>query len=98
MKRRVKENYVRVLDDICRLNLQHVASHLFQRSVISKYDLDYAANLYHDDRVKAQRLINVFFHQNLSPPLKVILLAFEEAGVETLIEIAGIFYYNYIDL
>ncbi len=87
--RRAKDNYVRLTNDIRRLNPHHVAEQLFQNNLISMDQLDYAANLYREDSVKATRLANVIFTCNLPRRFRAVLKAFEEAEVETMTEIAG---------
>ena len=87
--RRTKDNYVRLTSDIRRLNPHHVAVYLFQNNLIGMEELNYSANLYREDSVKATRLANVIFTCDLPHQFQAVLTAFEEAGVETVTEIAG---------
>ncbi len=87
--RRAKDNYVRLTSDIRRLNPHHVAVYLFQNNLIGMEELNYSANLYREDSVKATRLANVIFTCDLSRHFRAVLTAFEEAGVETVTDIAG---------
>ncbi len=92
VKKRVKENYVRLNNDICRQGPLHVAHHLFEGGFITIQEVKYAANHFHDDSEKATRLANVFFNQDLSRHVKGILTAFEKAEVEIVMEISGTSY------
>ncbi len=87
--RRARKSYARLTSDIRRLNPHHVAEYLFQNNLISTDQLNYAANVNREDSVKATRLANVIFSCDLPRQFQDILKAFEEAGVETVTEIAG---------
>ncbi len=87
--RRARESYSRLTSDICRLNPHHVAVYLFQNNLIGIEELNYSANVYHQDSVKATRLANVILAPNLSRRFRAVLTAFEEAEVDTVTEIAG---------
>ncbi len=87
--RRARESYARLTSDIRRLNPHHVAEYLFQNNLINTDLLDYAANVNREDSVKATRLASVIFNCDLPRQFRDVLKAFEEAGVETVTEIAS---------
>ncbi len=87
--RRAQESCVRLTSDIRWLTPHHVAEYLFQNNLISTDQLNYAANVNREDSVKATQLASVIFSCDLSRKFRDILKAFEEAGVETVKDIAG---------
>ncbi len=89
--RRARENNARLTSEISLIPLR-VAVYLFQNNLIGIDQYNYARNNYQEESDKATRLANVIFTCDLSRHFRAVLTAFEEAGVETMTEIAG----NYI--